>query len=171
MKVCRYCSKTGFKRPNSEVCYDCMPTGLTEVQRRMVRARLERKLNPIILDCPICSKKFELPFGEVNRKYCFECVPKGLTKEKAMKILRIHGKRKMVEMMGGKCFACGFNKYLASLEFHHLEEDSKEFNIGNRITGFHLSEDMLKELEKCILLCSNCHRAYHSGELKLNLKF
>lgn len=68
-------------------------------------------------------------------------------------------KKKAVEYKGGKCQECGYNKCLRSLTFHHLDPSKKEAAISSL---FHKSWDYVhKELEKCILLCANCHGEEH----------
>lgn len=58
-----------------------------------------------------------------------------------------------------KCEKCGFDKYKCALDFHHIDSTQKEFNIS---TGGRRSLKRLKnEIEKCIVLCSNCHRIFH----------
>lgn len=61
---------------------------------------------------------------------------------------------------GGSCIRCGYNKCNSALEFHHRDPFSKEFSIaGVRNKIF---DDTIKaELDKCDLLCSNCHREEH----------
>ncbi len=68
-------------------------------------------------------------------------------------------KRKFIEIKGGKCQNCGYNKCIAALEFHHLDPNKKEFS-PHRLKGQTL-ETALVELEKCVLLCANCHREEH----------
>jgi predicted HNH restriction endonuclease len=70
-------------------------------------------------------------------------------------------KRKIeaVEYMGGKCKECGYNKYLGALEFHHLDPSTKEAN-WNKIRLWEWSK-IKNELDKCVLLCANCHREAH----------
>jgi hypothetical protein len=46
------------------------------------------------------------------------------------------------------------------LDFHHLRD--KEFNIGSTIRLCWGKQRLLKEIEKCIILCSNCHRKEHN---------
>lgn len=164
-KVCEYCGNTFGPRANSNICFDCMPKGLTQSERNSKKKQLERKKTPIILTCPNCNEEFELPFGEVNRKYCFECMPKGLSKSEQTNTIRKYSKQKAIKLLGGKCICCDFNQYTSSLEFHHLDEDEKEFNIANRMHSLE-NEEMLNEVHKCVLLCSNCHRAYHANELE-----
>lgn len=73
-------------------------------------------------------------------------------------------KEKAVEHMGGKCQDCGYNKCIAALEFHHLDPSSKEAN-WNKIRLWEWSK-VESELDKCVLLCSNCHRERHHSPLK-----
>jgi hypothetical protein len=62
---------------------------------------------------------------------------------------------------GGKCVKCGYNKCVAALEFHHINPALKEFGMGQN--GATKSWATIKqELDKCILLCANCHREIHS---------
>lgn len=69
-------------------------------------------------------------------------------------------KEKLVEYKGGKCQICGYNKCLDALEFHHTDKETKEFNISS--PNFKSFKKLLSESDKCILLCSNCHKEIHS---------
>jgi len=71
----------------------------------------------------------------------------------------IDRKEKAVEYMGGKCQDCGYSKCIAALEFHHLDPSTKEAN-WNKIRLWEWSR-VEAELDKCVLLCSNCHRERH----------
>ena len=75
--------------------------------------------------------------------------------------------RKMaLEYSGGKCAICGYNKCIKALEFHHINNDSKDFGISSK--GYTRSWiEIKKELNKCILLCANCHREVHEGITQL----
>lgn len=164
VKKCKKCGKE-FVRANCNFCYECLPSGLSESARHTAKNKLEREINPIILTCKNCNKDFILPYGEVNRLYCYDCMPKGLSKKEQSVIIRKMGKIKALKYLGGKCICCGFNQYPSSLEFHHIDESTKHFNIANKITSAQLNEALYKELDKCVILCSNCHRAYHAKEL------
>ena len=70
------------------------------------------------------------------------------------------------EYKGGKCVICGYNKCLRALVFHHLDPKTKSFGISER--GFTRSWDSIKaELDKCVMLCSNCHMELHDGLTQL----
>lgn len=71
-------------------------------------------------------------------------------------------KLKAIEYMGGKCIVCGYNRCVSALAFHHIDESKKEFGIASY--GYSRSWDRVKaELNKCVLLCSNCHAEHHEG--------
>ena len=75
--------------------------------------------------------------------------------------------RKMaIEYRGGKCAICGYYKSINALEFHHLDSGKKDFGISAK--GYTRSwEQVKRELGKCVLLCSNCHREVHDGITQL----
>lgn len=64
-----------------------------------------------------------------------------------------------IEYKGGECKQCGYNKCQAALQFHHINPDVKAFNVSHD----HIrSWERLKiELDKCDLLCANCHAEMH----------
>ena len=72
---------------------------------------------------------------------------------------RIKVKNKLVEYKGGKCEKCGYNKCIDALEFHHKDPNQKDFSIGGKSWSF---EKLKNEVDKCILVCANCHREIHS---------
>lgn len=76
------------------------------------------------------------------------------------KIYRNKVKDKAVQYKGGKCCVCGYNKCNQALEFHHLNPEEKEFTISGGTRSF---EFMKEELNKCILVCRNCHSEIHAG--------
>jgi hypothetical protein len=71
-----------------------------------------------------------------------------------------------IEYKGGKCQVCGYSKYQGALDLHHLDSDSKKFGIGDK--GYTRSWERIKtELDKCILVCANCHRELEAGITQL----
>ncbi len=71
-----------------------------------------------------------------------------------------------IEYKGGKCQICGYNKHPAALELHHIDPAIKTFGIGAK--GYTRAWNTVKtELDKCILLCANCHREVSAGITQL----
>jgi len=69
-----------------------------------------------------------------------------------------------IEYKGGRCQVCGYNKYPGALDLHHVGK--KSFGIGDK--GYTRSWERVKnELDKCILVCANCHREVEAGIVQL----
>ena len=78
--------------------------------------------------------------------------------QKRRKILR----QKALAYKGDRCELCGYDKCPEALEFHHPDDSEKEFGVSSR--GYTRSwEKVREEIDKCILLCANCHREIHAG--------
>ncbi|MFA6384778.1 MAG: hypothetical protein WCY10_05350, partial [Candidatus Omnitrophota bacterium] len=81
-------------------------------------------------------------------------------------IRAVRARRKKVRQMsvdykGGKCELCNYDRCVDALEFHHNDEAGKKFGISEK--GYTRSWDTVKvELDKCILVCANCHRELHA---------
>ncbi len=70
------------------------------------------------------------------------------------------------EYAGGKCKICGYSKSSRALSFHHLDPKKKDFGLSDG--GITRSwEKTRKEIDKCILLCMNCHMEVHDGITQL----
>lgn len=61
---------------------------------------------------------------------------------------------------------CGYNRCLAALDFHHLNPLEKEFKVANYKRP-QMSESIRRELDKCVLVCRNCHSEIHAGVVQL----
>ena len=68
-------------------------------------------------------------------------------------------KKALIEYGGGKCQKCGYNACQRALEFHHLDPTQKDFGISKTLTKN--IQTLKSEIDKCILLCSNCHAEEH----------
>lgn len=74
-------------------------------------------------------------------------------------------RQKAIEYKGGVCQLCGYDKCPEALEFHHVGNE-KNFGISQK--GYTRSwERVKKELDLCMLLCSNCHREVENGITQL----
>ena len=114
--------------------------------------------------CVYCQKEFEVISrqGGMNRKVCYECIPDGLEKGDRQKRERAIIRQKINQQKVKRgCDICGYNKCPTALEWHH-ENDNKNFNPGDIIKGTAVSfEKYQQEVDKCILVCANCHREIH----------
>lgn len=73
---------------------------------------------------------------------------------------RREAKIRAIAYKGNQCEKCGYDKCPASLTFHHSDPSIKSFEIGGKL-GIYSWERIRLELDKCELLCANCHLEYH----------
>lgn len=70
-------------------------------------------------------------------------------------------KKNAMEYKGGCCEYCGYKSIPEVYDFHHLDPKEKDFGISKK--GYcHSWEKVKIELDKCVMLCSNCHREEHA---------
>lgn len=86
-------------------------------------------------------------------------------RSKAVISWRKRAKEKLVNYKGGKCECCGYDKCIEAMEFHHLDPNEKDFGISGKSWAF---EKLKKEVDKCIMVCSNCHKEIHAGIRKID---
>lgn len=128
--------------------------------------RLYNKNKNLLLEektCPRCSEIKPLTdfYKRSNRDdvggYCKKCSNDYHTNRvKEVKI-------KMIEHMGGECTRCSLkliDTHYAVFDFHHKDPKEKdEVFKGLKMKKW---ETIEKELKKCVLVCSNCHRLIHA---------
>lgn len=91
---------------------------------------------------------------------CTKCCSEAVQKR------RVKIKELAAQYKGGKCQICGYSRYIGALEFHHLNPNEKDFGISAR--GYTRNLNSVKaELDKCICVCSNCHREIHAGLVQI----
>lgn len=76
--------------------------------------------------------------------------------------IRLERRALLVDWKGGKCEKCDYSKYIGALHFHHKDPSEKLF----KLTADNMSRSMSKlmaEVNKCSLLCGNCHAEVHAG--------
>ena len=123
--------------------------------------KTQRTTNDLANDklCPSCSiVKSRDDFyssSKKNSSYCKSCI-KDANRERSR-----DNKQKSIDYLGGECTECGYNKCNAALDIHHVDPSTKEHSPAHLMRS---TFDKLKlELDKCVLLCANCHREHHSS--------
>jgi hypothetical protein len=100
--------------------------------------------------CKYCGESCPDKFSGTSKCSCRRCTK---AKYKADK------KKFAVEYKGGKCEICGYDKSYKAMDFHHTNPTEKDRHISRMMDWSR--ERIKKELDKCILLCANCHREEH----------
>ena len=109
--------------------------------------------------CRQCGETDPTKFYGHKRRICGLC-------QNAYNIKQGREKRlQAVKELGGKCWACGFDRYSCALDLHHRDAKAKDPNFRS-MRGWSWKR-IAAELEKCLLLCKNCHAATHNGLLKV----
>lgn len=62
-----------------------------------------------------------------------------------------------------ECSVCTYSKCIAALDFHHIFPEDKITNVSRMRCTEVAKDKLIAELNKCIILCANCHREYHAG--------
>lgn len=81
-----------------------------------------------------------------------------ISKSQSVITWRQRTKLKALNYLGGKCMICGYDKCVGALHFHHKNPEEKDFNISSKSVSW---DKIQKELDKCILVCANCHSELH----------
>lgn len=136
-------------------CFECSPWGSKNTSKIEELEYNQKFINgKKIIICIDCNRE------KVKHKggRCHECckiIWNKTTKTKAHKF-----KAQLVALAGGCCKVCGYKNNYAALEFHHRDPSEKKFELA-QIKHAQISNKLLEELNKCDLLCSNCHRKAH----------
>lgn len=161
-----------LKCSKGSVSYHCEKVSLTNIGLRKDELKWEEieKVKKFYKDHSLkeTAACFGISFSTIKKYAKKEKKPLLTAKEKKkknydrVKSHRQKIKTKSIEYKGGKCQKCGYDKCEWALDFHHLNSEEKDFNIARYGT---LSwEKIKKELDKCIMVCANCHRELHYEE-------
>lgn len=160
----RICKKCGDAIPNKawidgkrrvinkrKYCLKCSPFG----KHNTKQLHISKEVGDKKCICSVCRREYIYSRKKANSTIrCNSCY----VRERRQRI-----KAEAIKLKGGKCKICGYNKCIASMDFHHLDRTKKEFSIsGNNIS----KAKLFKELEKCILVCKNCHGEIETGIIK-----
>ena len=91
------------------------------------------------------------------------CVCKSCEHE-SKKMSREHKKSILERLKSVGCACCGESDTVC-LDFHHYDQNEKEFNMSSAITK--PVNKLIEEASKCVVVCSNCHRKIHSGSIRI----
>ena len=115
------------------------------------------------------AKFFLVSINDINKIITKDIMLKNnsvkISKSDSVVSWRQRKKQELVEYKGGCCEKCGYNKSIQALQFHHIDPNEKDFNVGGRSYSF---ERLKKEVDKCIMVCANCHIEIHEELRKLN---
>ena len=120
------------------------------------------------MKCVICNSKLS---GK-QQKYCSSRCKNRDTNNRHQSYLaqQARGRKRklgLIEIKGGQCELCGYCKNYAALEFHHKDSSTKSFQLDLRSLSNRNWDKVLEELDKCRLLCSNCHAEIHNPDCEL----
>jgi hypothetical protein len=162
MPSCRNCTNSFPNRvsidgkvrnlSNRTLCLDCSPFGTNHFKLKQKIMGNEERI------CQSCQRKYmykrNAGHSLSNCNTCRQAIHRKKVKARA------------IAYKGGKCKVCSYNKFPGALEFHHLDPSLKNFEIGS--DGYKVKWEKLQaELDKCILLCSNCHAEVEGGILNV----
>lgn len=158
----------------STVSFHCQNNGITRDSRKVgdEDIKLMKEMFKTMTTKEVANH-FNVSVTTV-KKYCGAKTkkPKYTTEEKKKKNSEAVARRRKkvkamaVEYKGGKCQnpKCGYDRCNRALEFHHLDPNEKDFGIASK--GHTIGwEKVKKELDKCIMVCGNCHCEIHDGLL------
>ncbi len=117
-------------------------------------------------NCIICGAILR---GKQSKFCSLACKNKHHQSYPAQKSRGLARKLQLVEAAGGCCSICGYHRNLAALTFHHTDSSEKDFKLDMRSLSNRTLKSVLSELDKCILVCHNCHAELHNPHLDLDL--
>lgn len=163
MKLCKKCSnpipyrvwiKGKLRITNKRTyCLKCSPFGSKSTGRIHLEMGTSGDRN---CKCTVCGDDYTYSRTKCNSTVvCSACTQKRRRRET---------KEFGIQLKGGKCQMCGYNRCNSNLTFHHLDPKKKEFGISSTTVS---KNRMIKEIEKCILVCKNCHGEIEEGITKI----
>lgn len=136
---------------NKKICSLCK-LNLPETEEYFASRKLKTKIT-FQACCRSCHKEYRKIHYEANKQ-------KYVDKAKKYRAKSVEWFQKLKSTLS--CEICGDTRFWV-LDFHHIDPLQKEGNLSNMVRS--VSKDkILKELKKCKILCSNCHRDLHYKE-------
>ncbi len=164
MPICRDCGNvfpnwveiTGKKRNLSsrKYCLSCLP----------FKARTRRGVIKLV------ERQFECVCRKCGREYVYDRDNKrghgiDLCNSCRVNARRCVMKQRAVDYKGGECVVCGYSRCLRAIGFHHVDPEEKKFSMSS---STHMASwgTLRMELDKCVLVCANCHAEIEDGMIK-----
>lgn len=148
MKICRKClnpfpssvTLDGKRRvlTNRTQCLTCLPYGESPYRKKTVEEK--RSTATLKMKKWMDKKRYELGMDPIS-------------------YVRKDKKKQVVDLLGGCCSLCKYDRCRSNLAFHHLRE--KSFTLDERRFQYSWLK-LLPEILKCVLVCHNCHGEIHS---------
>ena len=142
MNLQKQCSKCGETKPASEFYKEPkVKSGLASRCKQCERAR-----------------------SKATHKRKMDEDPEGYRLVKQERVNKAREKTRVLkeEAKAGGCQICGYNRCPEALEFHHVDETTKDYN-PSRLATQGSRDKFLDEIKKCVIVCANCHREIHAG--------
>ena len=113
-------------------------------------------------DCKYCGEDFQ----DIRRRvYCDTCTArhKKYPLPKNSSTMRMIRNREFIknQKMNKNCLRCGYNQHPEIIEFHHKNKSEKVAGVCELAKSLKSIYIIKKEIEKCDLICPNCHREEH----------
>lgn len=175
MKKCLKCDSTieksilidGKRRnlQNRKYCLECSPFGL----HNTLKIDQYNISKCITCDANLNNNKIKFCSNKCKQKSYYDN-NSDKSKIKNYNKRTIGQKRKyyFITLKGGGCEVCGYKKNMTALEFHHINPKDKKFEVNLNSLSSRNLDVLLLELNKCKLLCSNCHREHHNASLDMS---
>lgn len=157
MKACKQCGKriparmivNGIRRnlKGRKYCFECSPFG--QHNTTQLDGRKQKQ-------CKECGKTF----CTQRQTSCPAC------NYQRRRDIR---EKKIYSITGTDCWYCGYDRGYearAVLEFHHVNSETKKFNVSSREIATLKWDKVITEAKKCVLLCARCHREEQIGIIK-----
>ena len=123
--------------------------------------------------CKICGRELPLEMFDEGRHQCKDC-RRAYRKQRRLEHPEIHRTQatrrqdrqgEWLNSIKTPCIVCGEADPIC-IDWHHVNPNDKSFQVSY---GNHSKESILKEIQKCVCLCANCHRKVHTGKIELEV--
>lgn len=155
--ISKYCVEAGLSKNPSKIM-EFTPELIQEIQDRYNEIGNLKKVAKEYSTTDKRLRKLGIQVNKPQKDY----LEKGITPQASC---AQKTKLKAIQYKGGCCQICRYNRAIRALSFHHLDPTQKDFGISGGTKSF---ERIKSELDKCILVCMNCHAEIHEGLIDLS---